>query len=112
MSLSNVCRTGLKSRFCAIIGSQWGDEGKGKLTDILAEKYDGNWRLLVNNKTAPLSKSIIGEPTFDVVESGNLYLEHDGTKRRALTSIQGIIFLSVLVLALPAGRRRKEMVEL
>jgi adenylosuccinate synthase len=40
MSLSNVCRTGLKSRFCAIIGSQWGDEGKGKLTDILAEKYD------------------------------------------------------------------------
>jgi len=30
----------LKSKFCAIIGSQWGDEGKGKLVDILAEKYD------------------------------------------------------------------------
>lgn len=25
---------------CAIIGGQWGDEGKGKLVDILAEKYD------------------------------------------------------------------------
>ena len=24
----------------AIIGCQWGDEGKGKLVDILAEKYD------------------------------------------------------------------------
>ena len=24
----------------AIIGSQWGDEGKGKITDILAEKSD------------------------------------------------------------------------
>ncbi len=24
----------------AIIGSQWGDEGKGKLTDILSGKYD------------------------------------------------------------------------
>lgn len=35
-----VCNTGLKSRFCAIIGSQWGDEGKGKLTDILADHYD------------------------------------------------------------------------
>lgn len=35
-----ICKTGLKSRFCSIIGSQWGDEGKGKLTDILAEKYD------------------------------------------------------------------------
>jgi adenylosuccinate synthase len=40
MSVTNFCRSGLKSRFCAIIGSQWGDEGKGKLTDILAEKYD------------------------------------------------------------------------
>jgi adenylosuccinate synthase len=39
-SLTNYCKTGLKSRTCAIIGSQWGDEGKGKLTDILAEKYD------------------------------------------------------------------------
>ena len=35
-----VCNTGMKSRFCAIIGSQWGDEGKGKLTDILSGSYD------------------------------------------------------------------------
>lgn len=39
-SLTNFCKTGLKSRVCAVIGSQWGDEGKGKLTDILAAKYD------------------------------------------------------------------------
>ena len=38
-------------------------------------------------------------------------LEHDGTKRRALLSLQIIIVLSVVVLALPAGRRRKEMGE-
>lgn len=25
---------------CVIVGGQWGDEGKGKLVDILAEKYD------------------------------------------------------------------------
>lgn len=25
---------------CAIVGGQWGDEGKGKLVDILAEQYD------------------------------------------------------------------------
>ena len=25
---------------CAIIGAQWGDEGKGKVTDLLAEQYD------------------------------------------------------------------------
>ncbi len=25
---------------CAIVGGQWGDEGKGKLVDIMAEEYD------------------------------------------------------------------------
>lgn len=25
---------------CAVIGSQWGDEGKGKITDILSEHFD------------------------------------------------------------------------
>ena len=25
---------------CVVLGAQWGDEGKGKLVDILAEKYD------------------------------------------------------------------------
>lgn len=38
--MKTICKTGKKSRVCSIIGSQWGDEGKGKLTDILAEQYD------------------------------------------------------------------------
>lgn len=29
---------GLDARVCAILGSQWGDEGKGKLADVLAAK--------------------------------------------------------------------------
>eukprot|EP00271_Cylindrocystis_brebissonii_P000225 TRINITY_DN10272_c0_g1_i1.p1 TRINITY_DN10272_c0_g1~~TRINITY_DN10272_c0_g1_i1.p1 ORF type:complete len:531 (-),score=109.35 TRINITY_DN10272_c0_g1_i1:835-2427(-) len=28
------------NRVCAVLGSQWGDEGKGKLVDILAQHYD------------------------------------------------------------------------
>eukprot|EP00744_Colponema_vietnamica_P000654 GILI01001149.1.p2 GENE.GILI01001149.1~~GILI01001149.1.p2 ORF type:complete len:459 (+),score=163.85 GILI01001149.1:42-1379(+) len=32
--------SGLNSRVCAVLGSQWGDEGKGKLVDILAQQYD------------------------------------------------------------------------
>eukprot|EP00897_Mesotaenium_endlicherianum_P006591 jgi/Mesen1/5960/ME000301S05089 len=28
------------SRVCAVLGTQWGDEGKGKLVDILAQRYD------------------------------------------------------------------------
>ena len=30
---------GEKSRVTAILGSQWGDEGKGKLADVLAKKF-------------------------------------------------------------------------
>lgn len=30
----------MESKLCVILGAQWGDEGKGKLVDILAEKYD------------------------------------------------------------------------
>ena len=81
-------------------------------TVTLAEKYDRNWRLLLDGKSIKLEKSEIGEPIFNVPSTGKIYLEHDGTRRRALLSIQGIIFLTVLVLALPAGRRRREMVDL
>ena len=31
---------GLSSQFTTVLGTQWGDEGKGKLVDILAGKYD------------------------------------------------------------------------
>jgi len=30
--------SGLDSRVCAVLGGQWGDEGKGKLADVLAKK--------------------------------------------------------------------------
>ena len=31
---------GYGHRVCAVLGGQWGDEGKGKLVDILAQRYD------------------------------------------------------------------------
>lgn len=34
------CLTGINSRLAVVLGGQWGDEGKGKLVDILSEKYD------------------------------------------------------------------------
>ena len=39
-SKPGVCKTGLKSNFTVILGSQWGDEGKGKLVDILSKDYE------------------------------------------------------------------------
>lgn len=33
-------KSGLDSRVTAVLGGQWGDEGKGKLADVLAQNYD------------------------------------------------------------------------
>jgi len=38
--LRKQCVTGLKSRVTSVLGCQWGDEGKGKLVDILAKDHD------------------------------------------------------------------------
>ena len=35
-----TCITGKHSQVCTVVGAQWGDEGKGKLVDILAKDYD------------------------------------------------------------------------
>lgn len=37
---NNKSINGLDSKFCGVLGAQWGDEGKGKLIDLLADKFD------------------------------------------------------------------------
>lgn len=39
-NLDQNCKNGMKSPFCVVLGSQWGDEGKGKLIDLLAGEFD------------------------------------------------------------------------
>ena len=34
----SALKAGLGARVTAILGAQWGDEGKGKLADVLAKK--------------------------------------------------------------------------
>ena len=34
------CHTGLQSRFCIVLGLQWGKEGKNKLLNKLCHDYD------------------------------------------------------------------------
>ena len=75
----------------------------------LAEKFDTGWKLLVNGNQVDISQSELGLPTFTVKEIGSMTLLHDGTKHRALISMQLIALLTVIVLSLPAGRRRREV---
>ena len=56
-----------------IVGTQWGDEGKGKITDILAEKMDYVVRYQGGNNAG--HTVVVGEKTFKLhlIPSGILY---------------------------------------
>ena len=76
---------------------------------LLAEKFDKSWQLLLNGKVMALEQHPFGIPMFKISEPGEISLTHDGTSRRAWISVQLIALLTVIVLALPAGRKRREM---
>ena len=37
---SSAAAAGFGHKVCSVLGAQWGDEGKGKLVDVLAQRYD------------------------------------------------------------------------
>jgi hypothetical protein len=80
-------------------------------TLILTETYNRSWQVLENGYRLERSKNEQGLPTFKVTEAGEISLIHDGTARRAWLSLQLIFFVLVLVMALPAGRRKSEISE-
>lgn len=77
----------------------------------LAEKYDQSWRLLFDGRQIPLQRSSSGLPVFLVPQAGQITLSYDGTLHRALLSIELITLLFSIVMALPAGRRRRDIAE-
>jgi hypothetical protein len=76
---------------------------------LLAEKYDKRWRLLMNGRSIPIEEHPFGIPMFKILEAGEFSLFHDGTYRRAWISFQLIVLMTAIVLALPAGRRKREV---
>jgi hypothetical protein len=80
-------------------------------TLILTETYSRSWQILQNGYRLERGKNEQGLPTFTVIEPGEISLIHDGTVRRGWLSLQLIFFVIVLVMALPAGRRKSEISE-
>ena len=76
---------------------------------VVAEKYDQNWRLLLDGQRVPLQHASNGLPIFTIEHSGHITVLHDGTLHRSLISLQLIILITVVVLSLPAGRRKREV---
>ena len=78
-------------------------------TVIITEKVDARWRLLLNGKAIEAIETDSGVPRFVIPEAGDFILYHDGTARRGWVSLQVITIGTLITLALPARRRRSEM---
>jgi hypothetical protein len=79
----------------------------GELT--VTENYSRGWRAIQDGVRLEKTRSVDGAPVFTVNTPGLVNVIYDGTSRRAWISLQVIFFITVLVLALPAGRRRREI---
>jgi len=78
-------------------------------TVIITEKFEGRWRLLLNGREIEAEETESGVPRYVIPESGDFIIYHDGTERRGWVSLQIITLGTLIILALPARRRRKEM---
>ena len=80
-------------------------------TILLTDSYSKYWKVFQNGQTLERTKDANGFTQFSVKEPGEISLLHDGTNRRGLLSLQFIFLVTLIVLAAPAGRRRREMSE-
>ena len=93
-----------------------GDIGaEGELTTtgtiVITEKFDQRWKMLLNGTYVSATETENGIPRFVVSEPGEFVIFHDATARRGWISLQIIAFVTLIILALPARRRRSQMRE-
>ena len=81
--------------------------GPGSIT--LTESYSGSWQIMQNGYHLQKVRDINGLPTFEVTTGGDISIYHDGTLRRGWISFFIIVLVTVVVLALPSGRRKSEI---
>ncbi len=75
----------------------------------ITEHYSKSWQALQDGVRLEKVKNDLGIPEFKVSIPGEVLLLHDGTIRRAWISLFLITLISSIVMALPSGRRRREM---
>ena len=81
--------------------------GAGTIT--LTENYSQGWQALAGGVRLERSENQYGLPEFKVFAAGEINFLHDGTSRRAWLSLFLIALMTSIVMALPAGRRRREL---
>ena len=91
------------------VGARTTVSGPGSIT--LTETFDRSWQILQNGYRLDRAKDEHSLPQFQVKEAGEISLLHDGTIRRAWLSLQLIAWTLAIILAAPAGRRKREISE-
>lgn len=81
--------------------------GAGTIT--LTENYSQGWQALAGGVRLERSENEYGLPQFKVFEPGEVTFLHDGRTRRTWLSLFLISLVTAVVMALPAGRRRREL---
>jgi hypothetical protein len=80
-------------------------------TITLTESYSNSWQIMQDGYRLAKVKDEHGLPTFAVTTGGHISVIHDGTVRRAWISFFIIVLVTTVVLALPSGRRKREIDE-
>ena len=83
--------------------------GPGTIT--LTENYSQGWQALADGIRLERSQSEYGLPQFKVFNAGEIVFLHDGTSRRTWLSLFLISLVTTIVMALPAGRKRRELAD-
>jgi hypothetical protein len=103
-------------KFTNYSGREFVLESKGVRTFVpapgtirLAETYSDAWQVFQNGYRLAKVEDANGLPTFEVTEAGEVSIIHDGRARRAWISIFIIALVTLIVLALPGGRRKAEI---
>ena len=79
----------------------------GTLT--LTESFSNSWQIFQDGYQLAKIENANGLPSFEVTTGGHISVIHDGKTRRAWISFFIIVLVTALVLALPAGRRKREI---
>ena len=103
-------------KFTNYSGREYVLESKGVRTFVpapgtltLAETYSDAWQVFQNGYRLAKVEDANGLPKFEVTEAGEVSIIHDGRARRAWISFFIIALVTLVVLALPGGRRRAEI---
>jgi GT2 family glycosyltransferase len=112
-ALSHISFLSQDGAYSVLPGGDIGAEGKliSAGTIVVTEKFDQRWKMLLNGTYIEAKETENGVPRFIAPEPGDFVIFHDATSRRGWISLQIISFVTLVVLALPARRRRSQMRE-